>query len=176
MTYCITVPWILGFEELVEITTKNLISTSSSHRKTWEQELTSVLSSRHPYHLLTSEQLVGTCLYLFIKQELVDCVIDTDVCVIKTGLSGKAGNKGSIAVYVQLRAAKYCFICSHFAAHQDKVMERNSDYIEACRKIELTSRYGPITIEDMDYVFWCGDFNYRIDMPRDMVSNNIYSR
>ncbi|KAI6654976.1 synaptojanin-1 isoform X3 [Oopsacas minuta] len=166
----------IGFEELVEITTKNLISTSSSHMKTWEQELTAVLSQRHPYYLLTAEQLVGTCLYLFIKQELVELVSDCDVCVVKTGMSGKAGNKGSIAVYVQINATKYSFICSHFAAHQDKVIERNADYIEACKKIEYTSRYGSISIEDMDYVFWCGDFNYRIDMPREQVHTHIQNK
>lgn len=163
---CVCYP---GFEELVEITTKNLISTSSSHMRTWEQELTAVLSARHPYHLLTAEQLVGTCLYIFIKQELVQAVMDCEVSVVKTGMSGKAGNKGSVAVYVQIKAAKYCFICSHFAAHQDKVIERNADYIEACKKIEFTSRYGPLSLEDMDYVFWCGDFNYRIDMAREQV-------
>ena len=141
--------------------------------RTWEQELTAVLSARHPYHLLTAEQLVGTCLYIFIKQELVEAVMDCEVCVVKTGMSGKAGNKGSIAVYVQIKAAKYCFVCSHFAAHQDKVIERNADYIEACKKIEFTSRYGPLSMEDMDYVFWCGDFNYRIDMAREQVSSYL---
>ena len=29
------------------------------------------------------------------------------------------------------------------------------------------------TVIPHDYVFWCGDFNYRIDLPMDVVKNAI---
>lgn len=32
------------------------------------------------------------------------------------------------------------------------------------------------TIRSHDYVFWCGDFNYRIDMPMDDVKSLILEK
>jgi synaptojanin len=29
------------------------------------------------------------------------------------------------------------------------------------------------TLKSHDYIFWCGDFNYRIDMDRDQIKHLI---
>jgi Phosphatidylinositol 5-phosphate phosphatase len=44
------------------------------------------------------------------------------------------------------------------------VAERNADYAEITRKVQFPMGR---TLNSHDYVFWCGDFNYRIDMDKD---------
>ena len=62
---------------------------------------------------------------------------DVAVSTVKTGMSGKAGNKGAVAVHCLFHASSLCFVCSHFAAHQTKILERNQDFADICRKIQF---------------------------------------
>ena len=63
--------YAIGFEELVGLTAGNIVSASSSNRKEWGAELQKVLSQDQAYELLTAEQLVGICLYIFIQPKLI---------------------------------------------------------------------------------------------------------
>lgn len=63
-----------------------------------------------------------------------------------------------------------CFVCAHFAAGQSQVTERNADYAEITRKIAFPMGR---TLKSHDYVFWCGDFNYRVDMNKDEMKELI---
>ena len=64
-----------------------------------------------------------------------------------------------------------------FFSGQSQVAERNNDYQEAVRKISFANGRTALV---HDYVFWCGDFNYRINMERqeviETVSKREYSR
>lgn len=53
---------------------------------------------------------------------------DVGVDTVKTGLKGKAGNKGGIGIRFQLFSNSFCFVCSHLAAGQNHVDDRNSDF------------------------------------------------
>ena len=63
--------YAIGFEELVGLTASNIVSASSSNRREWGAELQKALSRDTPYELLTAEQLVGVCLYIFINPKLI---------------------------------------------------------------------------------------------------------
>ena len=48
--------------------------------------------------------------------------------------------------------------------------ERNENYHEIMKRIQFPSDIcRGKTIMNHDYIFWCGDFNYRIDMANDQV-------
>lgn len=66
-------------------------------------------------------------------------VRDVAACSVKTGIGGKAGNKGAVAVRFLLHSTSLCFVCAHFAAHQSKTMERNQDFAEIMKKIQFPS-------------------------------------
>ncbi len=61
----------IGFQELVGLTASNIVAASSSNRREWGVELQKVLSRDTRYELLTAEQLVGICLYIFIRPKFI---------------------------------------------------------------------------------------------------------
>lgn len=108
---------------------------------------------------------------------------------VKTGMSGKVGNKGAVGVRMLLHSTPLCFVCAHLTAHQSHVNERNSDFNEIWKKMSfphVCNCYPPtvsyylsslftqdVTLSSHEYVFWCGDLNYRIDLPIDKVKEAI---
>ena len=60
---------------------------------------------------------------------------DVAVVSVKTGLGGATGNKGAIAIRFLLHNTSMCFVCSHFAAGQSNVKERNNDFHDIAKQI-----------------------------------------
>ncbi|KAL5251090.1 hypothetical protein ACHWQZ_G016717 [Mnemiopsis leidyi] len=165
----------IGLQELVDLTAGNIVSTSQRKRGLWSTRFQEILCRDSNYVLLSSRQLVGVCLFVFVKDKhLQQC---TDICIdaIKTGMKGKTGNKGGVAISFNLYSTSLCFVCAHLAAGQNNVADRNKHY-EYIRDKALFDN--GMEIEDHDYVFWCGDFNYRIDYAnheiRDMVKKKAW--
>ncbi|KAK2582571.1 hypothetical protein KPH14_004860 [Odynerus spinipes] len=160
----------IGFEEIVDLNASNIMAASSDNAKAWAEELQKVLSRDTEYVLVTYQQLVGVCLYLFIRPEHAPYLRDVAVDCVKTGLGGATGNKGAAAIRCVLYSTSLCFVCAHFAAGQSQITERNADYAEITRKITFPMGR---TLNTHDYVFWCGDFNYRVDMDKDEMKEMI---
>ncbi|XP_042336348.1 LOW QUALITY PROTEIN: synaptojanin-2 [Sceloporus undulatus] len=156
----------VGFEEMVELNAGNIVNASTTNRKMWGEQLQKALSRTHRYILLTSAQLVGVCLFIFVRPYHVPFIRDIAVDTVKTGMGGKTGNKGAVAIRFQFHSTSLCFICSHLTAGQSQVKERNEDYKEITQKLSFP--LGRNTFSH-DYVFWCGDFNYRIDLTYEEV-------
>ena len=160
----------IGFEEIVDLNASNIMAASTDNAKAWAEELQKVLSRDTEYVLVTYQQLVGVCLYLFIRPMHAPYLRDVAVDCVKTGLGGATGNKGAAAIRCVLYSTSFCFVCAHFAAGQSQVNERNADYAEITRKITFPMGR---TLNTHDYVFWCGDFNYRVDMDKDEMKEMI---
>ncbi|XP_051255786.1 synaptojanin-1 isoform X11 [Dicentrarchus labrax] len=160
----------IGFEEMVELNAGNIVSASTTNQKLWAAELQKNISRDHKYVLLASEQLVGVCLFVFIRPQHAPFIRDVAVDTVKTGMGGATGNKGGVAIRLLFHTTSICFVCSHFAAGQSQVKERNDDYNEITRR--LTFPMGRL-LYSHDYVFWCGDFNYRISLPNEEVKDLI---
>uniref|UniRef100_A0A8D3CWP7 phosphoinositide 5-phosphatase n=1 Tax=Scophthalmus maximus TaxID=52904 RepID=A0A8D3CWP7_SCOMX len=160
----------VGFEEMVELNAGNIVSASTTNQKLWAAELQKNLSRDHKYVLLASEQLVGVCLFVFIRPQHAPFIRDVAVDTVKTGMGGATGNKGGVAIRLLFHTTSICFVCSHFAAGQSQVKERNDDYSEITRRLSFPM--GRL-LYSHDYVFWCGDFNYRINLPNEEVKELI---
>ncbi|XP_074989202.1 synaptojanin-1 isoform X3 [Caretta caretta] len=160
----------IGFEEMVELNAGNIVNASTTNQKLWAAELQKTISRDYKYVLLASEQLVGVCLFVFIRPQHAPFIRDVAVDTVKTGMGGATGNKGAVAIRMLFHTSSLCFVCSHFAAGQSQVKERNEDYIEIARKLSFPM--GRLLFSH-DYIFWCGDFNYRIDLPNEEVKELI---
>ncbi|XP_036599063.1 synaptojanin-1 isoform X2 [Trichosurus vulpecula] len=160
----------IGFEEMVELSAGNIVSASTTNQKLWAVELQKTISRDKKYVLLASEQLVGVCLFVFIRPQHAPFIRDVGVDTVKTGMGGATGNKGAVAIRMLFHTTSLCFVCSHFAAGQSQVKERNDDFVEIARKLSFPM--GRMLFSH-DYIFWCGDFNYRIDLPNEEVKELI---
>ncbi|RWS24751.1 synaptojanin-1-like protein [Leptotrombidium deliense] len=181
--------YAIGFEEIVDLNASNIVAASTTNQKEWLIELQTTISRDSPRVLITSVQLVGVCLFLFAKPEhapyiryehqyritalsrgpkLWSCPYERDVAIdqVKTGLGGAAGNKGGVAIRMLFHSTSLCFVCAHFAAGQSQVYDRNADYGEITRKVTFPMGR---SLNSHDYIFWCGDFNYRIDLENERV-------
>ncbi|EPQ11852.1 Synaptojanin-2, partial [Myotis brandtii] len=156
----------VGFEEMVELSAGNIVNASTTNRKMWGEQLQKAISRSHRYILLTSAQLVGVCLYIFVRPYHVPFIREVAIDTVKTGMGGKAGNKGAVGIRFQFHSTSFCFVCSHLTAGQSQVKERNEDYREITQKLSFPMGRN---IFSHDYVFWCGDFNYRIDLTYEEV-------
>uniref|UniRef100_K7G8L8 Synaptojanin-2 n=1 Tax=Pelodiscus sinensis TaxID=13735 RepID=K7G8L8_PELSI len=160
----------VGFEEMVELNAGNIVNTSTTNRKMWGEQLQKAVSRTHRYILLTSAQLVGVCLFIFVRPYHVPFIRDVAIDTVKTGMGGKAGNKGAVGIRFQFHSTSFCFICSHLTAGQSQVKERNEDYKEITQKLSFPMGRN---VFSHDYVFWCGDFNYRIELTYEDVFYSV---
>ena len=63
--------YAIGFEEMVDLDAKNIMNASKENAKEWALELGKTLNKEPgTFCLLTFCQLVGVCLYVFVRTEL----------------------------------------------------------------------------------------------------------
>lgn len=166
--------YAIGFQEIVDLNASNIMASSTQNQRDWLIEIQKTISRNQQYLLVTSVQLVGVCLFIFIRAQLAPHIKDVCNDQVKTGLGGATGNKGGVAIRFRYKATSLCFVCAHFAAGQHQVKERNDDYAEITRRIQFPMGR---SINSHDYVFWCGDFNYRLDkIPNDEVRRSAAVR
>ena len=131
--------YAIGFEEMVDLDAKNIMNASKENAKEWALELQKTLNRDHTYSLVTFHQLVGVCLYVFVRPELAGFIKEVYVEEVKTGMGGNTGNKGSVAISLTYKASSICFLASHFAAGQKEIQERNNDFGEAIKKLAFAN-------------------------------------
>lgn len=121
----------------------------------WEKRLLSAMNlhfNDDKYSLLVSNQLVGTTVSLFALDDIVGDIRNVEIAKKMTGLGGMAGNKGSVAVWLELYSKTYCVVASHFTAGfvklydrlihllgQSNVTERNNDWLSVVEELKSTS-------------------------------------
>ncbi len=77
-----------------------------------------------------------------------------------------------------------CFVNCHLAAGQNEFGSRNADArtilektrFSKCDHVSFAAREQGISILDHEYIFWQGDLNYRIDLPREEVITLIEAK
>ncbi|KAJ5664762.1 hypothetical protein N7462_011575 [Penicillium macrosclerotiorum] len=162
----------VGFQEIVELSPQQIMSTNPSNRKVWEKAVQNCLNERtrskgtSKYVLLRSGQLVGAALMIYVKADVLKGIKNVEGTVKKTGLSGIAGNKGGCAIRFDFSNTSICFITAHLAAGFANYEERNRDYETIDQGLRFQKNR---SIADHDSVIWLGDFNYRIGLNNQIV-------
>ena len=169
----------IGFEEIVDLNAQNIMSASDDNANKWYYKIVECLKKEGKYVPLIVEnlQLVGVCLFVFVLEKHVAYIRDVCISKTKTGFGGTAGNKGGVLLRFIFYNTSMCFVCSHFAAHQKQIRERNEDFRQIYEQSEFVGQAvtstSKIEVRNHDYIFWCGDLNYRIDMPNDRCRSLI---
>lgn len=167
----------IGFEEIVDLSAQNIVKASEENASIWRCKINDFLKKHGDYVELISEnlQLVGVCLFVFVLKKHLGAIRDVCVSKSKTGFGGTAGNKGAVLLRFIYYNSSMCFVCSHFAAHQKEIRQRNEDFRQIYEQSTFSGQKGrsKIQVKNHDYIFWCGDLNYRIDLENNYCRNLI---
>jgi hypothetical protein len=141
--------------------------------------------------------LGGIQFCLFCKRSILSDIQKASVADVTCGIGNVFHNKGAIGCFLQMKAnnkshgegvqrksksIRMLFVTAHMAAHVKNTEARDSDFWRIVRELEIqaptsflpkrnsdTEATGQFLLESMDRIFFCGDLNYRIDLPREEV-------
>lgn len=132
----------------------------------WFGHVTTHLGSN--YIKIAGLSLLSIRMIVLIKRDYFYNVSQLETATVATGIGGVIGNKGAVAISLRLNETNICFIGAHLAARQEEWENRNANYRDIIRGLKIGRK--PLdVIHQFDHVFFCGDLNYRLDIPRDNV-------
>ncbi|GAX19001.1 inositol polyphosphate 5-phosphatase INPP5B/F [Fistulifera solaris] len=144
------------------------------------------------YVPIALHMLGGIQFGLFCKRSMLKDVQLVSVADVTCGIGNVFHNKGAIAAFVTLQnksnaqSLRLLFVTAHMAAHVKNTEARNSDFWRIVSELEeqvpaqfLAPRApdvectGEYLLNSVDRIFFCGDLNYRIDLPREIVEHTV---
>jgi hypothetical protein len=154
------------------------------------------------YVPLAMHLLGGIQFCLFCKRSILSDIQKASVADVTCGIGNVFHNKGAIGCFLQMKAkskshgegvqrklksVRMLFVTAHMAAHVKNTEARDSDFWRIVRELEIqaptsflpkrnsdTEATGDFLLESMDRIFFCGDLNYRIDLPREEVEYAVH--
>jgi len=127
-------------------------------------------------------KLVGLSLweirmFIFVKRDHYQAISNVKTGSLACGVAGVMANKGGVGASFRFHESTMAFVCSHLAAHQNKTEDRNEHFRAIVRGLTPSIRQINNTSIDItnqfDHLFWIGDLNYRIELPREEVMEFI---
>ncbi|RKP02322.1 hypothetical protein CXG81DRAFT_17988 [Caulochytrium protostelioides] len=162
--------YILGVQEMSELSPSQYMAADwPKLRMLWTETFTAAI--RHvrtdaAFACLRTDHLAALGFFLFCRADMIGAVNEIEMAQKRTGMGGIAANKGAIGCSFRFHDTRLCFVTAHFAAGQSQVNDRNRDFWTI--NDGITFKAGR-RIADHDYIFWLGDFNYRVDLPNEQV-------
>lgn len=150
------------FQEIVPLTAQQMLSSAAEPMRLWEAAVLAALNRGGGQRFITLryELLFATSVLIVVREDMLPHVRNVDAASKKTGLRGMSGNKGGVAVRMEVFETDVCIVGVHLAAGTTNVEERNNDYQSIVSGIQFPRGR---TIESHTHVFWSGDLNYRFD-------------
>ena len=137
-----------------------------SSKKQWEVLVRNHLGEE--YTQISAGTIGATHLLVFCHESLLHLITGLETRTIATGVGNIIGNKGAVAASFSLGGSSLLFVGCHLAAGQGSVVQRNNNFQrierEACKDGQ-----GFKASDNVDFCFYMGDLNYRINGSKEDV-------
>ena len=160
--------YILGFQEIVDLNSTNILINSNDEKKNKiKKKLTEVLkgmkeTENNPYQIIKELDLVGIYVIIFARAYSFKYIKNFDYQIVKSGFMGNLGNKGSCLLRFNINDSRIAIACNHLSAGQE---------LYEARRAEITNilntsfrKYPNLHFKDYDYYFFFGDLNSRTSL------------
>ncbi|GAA5926948.1 hypothetical protein JCM10213_005533 [Rhodosporidiobolus nylandii] len=188
---------VFNFQELVDLSdltlaARTVLFATKQHDVTgryrhWHAVLAQAIKEHlgGQYRLMKEQKLVGLYTVVFARQEIKAQIRDLATVRIKNGFDQQYGNKGSIMLRLVIDDSSFCFVNSHLAAGKTHPAERERDLITIldggakfprpaeCTHLAYVGGGDGTEVADCEMVFFAGDLNFRIDLPREQVLDTM---
>eukprot|EP00977_Amphora_coffeiformis_P015792 scaffold4724_cov166-Amphora_coffeaeformis.AAC.11 len=151
------------------------------------------------YVPIAIHQLGGIQFGLFCRRSILGDVESVSVVDVTCGIGNVFHNKGAIAAFVRLKARNkerddqprakslnMLFVTAHMAAHVKNSDARDGDFWRIMTELEAQAppsfvkssgsedtSGGTKLLNACDRLFFCGDLNYRLDLPREIAEYSV---
>ncbi|CAE8668728.1 unnamed protein product, partial [Polarella glacialis] len=165
---------VFAFQEFAELTPANVVMLGSGDEAQQARFDAAALAALQdilgePFLLVRSVGMVGLFVAVFVAHRLRDAVGGVAADRVRHGLYGQAGNKGAVAVRLEVEKTSICALSLHLeSGHSaDKVVQRAAQLKEALQGCFASGKSKVPTLGKHDLVIAAGDFNFRASFPED---------
>lgn len=106
----------------------------------WSERCLDALGGGSHWYQVGLRQLSGMLLMVYGRLHLKSYIGEVATASVACGVLGVGGNKGAVAVEFTLHRRKVAVVCSHFAAHQNAVEQRNANYATIVSRLSFRKR------------------------------------